>query len=142
MLMGIAAIALSRQTAFVPGLIWAFVLGVPNGVMNVALMPLVLHVTPKTLVGRVMTVLEPAMTVAQVASVAVFGTLASTVLSGFHTQVLGARLDTYALLILIPGLLCLCAGGIAFANLRHVTLADIETTGVQDQRGDSAQQVV
>jgi MFS family permease len=128
-LIGIAAIALSRQTSFVPGLVCAFMLGVPNGVMNVALMPLVLHVTPKALVGRVMTVLEPAMTVAQVASVAVFGTLASTVFSGFRAQLLGATLDTYALLILIPGLLCLLAGAIAFASLRHVTLADTDAAG-------------
>jgi MFS family permease len=128
-LIGIAAIALSRQTSFVPGLVCAFMLGVPNGVMNVALMPLVLHVTPKALVGRVMTVLEPAMTVAQVASVAVFGTLASTVFSGFRAQLLGATLDTYALLILIPGLLCLLAGAIAFASLRHVTLADADAAG-------------
>ena len=127
--MGIAAIALSRQTAYVPGLVCAFLLGVPNGVMNVALMPLVLHVTPKALVGRVMTVLEPAMTVAQVASIAVFGTLASTLLSGFHAELLGAPLDTYALLILIPGLLCLLASVIAFVSLRHVTLADTDIAG-------------
>ncbi|HEV8189964.1 MAG TPA: MFS transporter [Ktedonobacterales bacterium] len=128
-LIGIAAIVLSRQSSFVPGLVCAFLLGVPNGVMNVALMPLVLHITPKALVGRVMTVLEPAMTVAQVASVAVFGTLASTVLSGFHAQVLGATLDTYGLLILIPGLLCLLAGTIAFASLRHGTLAGADPAG-------------
>ncbi|HEU5442033.1 MAG TPA: MFS transporter [Ktedonobacterales bacterium] len=121
-LLGICAITLSRQTSLAAALVLAFLLGIPNGVMNVALMPLVLHVTPKELVGRVMTVLEPAMTVAQVASMAVFGTLASTVFFGFKASVLGAKFDTYNVLILIPGLLCLLAGAIAFASLRHVSL--------------------
>ena len=121
-LMGIAAIALSRQTALAPALFIAFLLGIPNGAMNVALMPLVLHVTPKAMVGRVMTVLEPAMTLAQIASIAIFGTLASTVFSNFSARVLGAAFDTYDLLILIPGVLCLLAGGIAFVSLRHISI--------------------
>jgi len=122
-LLGIGAIALSRQTALVPALVCAFLLGVPNGVMNVALLPLVLHITPRQIVGRVMGVLEPAMTAAQVASMAVFGALASTVFYRFRASVLGVELDTYGLLILISGLLCLLAGAIAFASLRHVTVA-------------------
>ena len=120
-LTGIAAIALSRQTSLVPGLVLGFLLGVPNGTLNVTLMPLVLQATPRDMVGRVMTVLEPAMTAAQVASVALFGTLASTLFSNFRASVLGAQFDTYDVLILIPGLLCLVAGTIAFVSLRHVS---------------------
>ena len=124
-LAGIAAIALSRQSSLIPGLVCAFLIGVPNGAMNVALMPLVLHVTPKEMVGRVMNVIEPAMTVAQVASIAIFGTLASTVFSAFHIGVLGQVFDTYSALILIAGIFCLVGGAIAFANLRHVHLGQI-----------------
>ena len=75
------------------------------------------------MVGRVMTVIEPAITVAQVASIAIFGTLASTVFSGFHVVALGQAIDAYDALILLAGLLCLLAGVIAFANLRHVRIA-------------------
>ncbi len=121
-LIGIFAIALSRQASLAPGLIFGFVLGVPNGIMNVALMPMVLRVTPREMVGRVMTVLEPTMMVAQIASVAVFGTLASTVFSHFHASVLGLAFGTYDTLVLIPGILCLLAGAIAFASLRHVAI--------------------
>jgi MFS family permease len=122
-LTGVGAIALSRQTSLMPALVCGFLLGVPNGVMNVVLMPLVLRVTPKAMVGRVMTVLEPAMTAAQVASVAVFGTLASTVFSGFSASVFGAAFDTYDLLILIPGVFCVLAGLIAFVSLRHARMS-------------------
>ncbi len=90
-LVGIAAIALSRQTALIPGLVCAFLVGIPNGGLNVALMPLVLRVTPKEMVGRVMNVIEPAMTVAQVTSIAIFGTLASTVFASFHATCWGRR---------------------------------------------------
>lgn len=121
-LIGFAAMALSLQTSLIPGLICAFLVGVPNGVMNVALMPLVLYAAPKTMVGRVMAVIEPTMTVAQVISIAVFGTLASTVFSGFRLSVLGQTLDTYAALLVLAGLLCLLAGAIAFANLRRVKI--------------------
>lgn len=124
-LIGLCAIALSRQSSLIPGLILGFLLGIPNGVMNVVLMPMVLHVTPRAMVGRVMTVLEPAMMVAQIASVAVFGTLASTILSHFHATVLGQTFGTYDLLILIPGLLCLLAGTIAAMSLRRITLTPV-----------------
>lgn len=122
LLVGVAAIALSRQTSLVPGLVVGFLLGIPNGLMNVALMPLVLYATPKEMVGRVMAVIEPAMTVAQVTSIAVFGTLASTVFSGFRVSVLGQVFDTYNALILLAGVCCLVAGAIAFINLRHVNV--------------------
>ncbi|HEX6122800.1 MAG TPA: MFS transporter, partial [Ktedonobacterales bacterium] len=115
-LTGIAAVALSLQTALIPGLVCAFLVGIPNGAINVALMPLVLRVTPKEMVGRVMTVIEPAITVAQVASIAIFGTLASTVFASLHAHVLGQTFDAYDALILL-------AGVIAFANLRHVRIA-------------------
>ncbi|MBA3825860.1 MAG: MFS transporter [Ktedonobacterales bacterium] len=122
LLIGVAAIALSRQTTLLPGTILGFLLGVPNGAMNVALMPLVLYATPRALVGRVMAVLEPAMMTAQITSVAVFGTLASTVFHGFHLDVWGQTFGTYDLLILLPGVLCLLAGTIAFLSLRHVRI--------------------
>jgi len=76
-----------------------------------------------------MTVLEPAMTAAQVASVAVFGTLASTIFSGFHASVLGVTFDTYDLLILIPGVLCVLAGVIAFVGLRCADSVSIMSLG-------------
>lgn len=121
-LVGFAAIALSRQTALIPGLVCAFLVGIPNGGLNVALMPLVLRVTPKEMVGRVMNVIEPAMTVAQVTSIAIFGTLASTAFASLHTSLLGQVFDAYDALILLAGLLCLVGGAIAFASLRGIRL--------------------
>jgi hypothetical protein len=82
-------------------------------------MPLVLRVTPKEMVGRVMNVIEPAMTVAQVTSIAIFGTLASTVFASFHADLLGQAFDAYDALILLAGLLCLLAGALAYTSLRR-----------------------
>jgi MFS family permease len=121
-LAGIAAIVVSRQTALAPGLVGAFLVGIPNGSLNVALLPLVLRVAPKEMVGRVMNVIEPAATVAQVTSIAIFGTLASTVFASFHANLLGQALDAYDALILLAGLLCLLGGAFAYTNLRHARL--------------------
>jgi MFS family permease len=132
-LTGLASIGLSRQVALLPGLVFGFVLGVPNGIMNVALTPLVLLVTPRTMVGRVMTVLEPTMTIAQIASLAIFGTLASTTFSHFHARVLGLTFGTYDTLVLIPGLLCLLAGAFAFANLRNIAPINVQITRKLDE---------
>jgi MFS family permease len=126
--LGIAAIVLSRQTSLLPGLVWGFLVGVPNGIMNVALMPLVLHVTPRAMVGRVMAVLEPTMMVAQIASIAVFGTLASTVFSAFHLRLWGMTFGTYDMLILLPGILCLGAAAIAGVSLRRVRITPATKT--------------
>ncbi len=122
LLIGIALITLSRQTEYAWALVVAFLLGIPNGLMNVAMTPLILRVTPRELVGRVMTVVEPALTVAQVVSVAIFGTLASTVFSGLRATILGQRFDTYNVLVLLPGVLALIAAVIAFTGLRHPSL--------------------
>jgi MFS family permease len=130
---GFAAIALALQTSLIPGIICGFVVGVPNGTMNVALMPLVLGVAPREMIGRVMNVIEPAMTVAQVASVALFGTLASTVFSGFHVRILGQGIDAYAGLILIAGLLCLLAGVYAFTSLRGVNVGSTASATVESR---------
>jgi predicted transporter len=75
------------------------------------------------MVGRVMNVIEPAITVAQVASIAIFGTLASTVFSNFHADVLGQPFDTYQALILLAGLLCILAGALTYASLRGARVA-------------------
>jgi MFS family permease len=121
--LGITGIALSRQTSLIPGLICAFLVGVPNGTMNIALMPLVLGVTPREMVGRVMNVIEASLTVAQVASIALFGTLAGTVFSNLHLNVLGQPLDAYSGLILLASVICILAGLLAFANLRRATVS-------------------
>jgi predicted transporter len=71
------------------------------------------------MVGRVMNVIEPAMTVAQVTSIAIFGTLASTVFASFHADLLGQAFDAYDALILLAGLLCLLASVIAYISLRR-----------------------
>lgn len=122
-LLGITAIALAWQTALIPGLICAFLVGIPNGMMNIALMPLVLGVTPREMVGRVMNLIEPSMTVAQVVSIAIFGTLASTIFSDFHARVLGQSLDVYAGLIVLASLLCIFVGIYAYLSLRRARVS-------------------
>jgi hypothetical protein len=69
-----------------------------------------------------MSVIEPAVTVAQVTSIAIFGTLASTVFASFHANLLGQTFDAYAALILLAGLLCLLAGTVAVTSLRGINI--------------------
>src|SRR5262249_50212053 len=100
--------------------------GFTQGPINVALNPLLLHVTPRALVGRVVAVLEPAVMLASVLSMLLAGLLVSTVLRDFHVVVLGLQLGPVDTIYLFMGLLTLAAGWYAMVRLRSVTLAPEE----------------
>ncbi len=99
-----------------------FFVGVLNAGINIALGPIVLHVTPRALVGRVSAVLLPVMTLAQVLSIALAGYLASTVLADFHASVLGQPLGPIDTIFLIAGALATLGGLYAMGSLRGLRL--------------------
>jgi hypothetical protein len=92
--------------------------GMLQAVVNVAIGPLVLNATPRVLVGRVSSLLNPTITLAALFSVAVSGWLASTVLRTFNVTWLGIHFGPIDTIFTAGGGLALLAGIYARYSLR------------------------
>jgi len=123
LLAGVILLAYARMTSFLPAAILLCAIGVPVAALNVALGPLLLHVTPREFVGRVTAVLVPAVNLALVVSIAAAGFLASTVLRTFNVTILGIRWGPIDTIFAVSGVLVLAGGLYARTNLRRVTPA-------------------
>jgi MFS family permease len=121
--MGVFAIGYARLTSFAPALAVNLLFGFCNGPINVAIDPLILHVTRRDFVGRVMAVLLPAINLASVASIALAGLLASTLLHGFHATLLGITFGPIDTIFTGTGILVMLSGLYAMVNLRGIHLA-------------------
>lgn len=118
--LGVSVVVLSRLSSIGPGLVCYVVFGFTQGPINVALIPLLLRVTPSELVGRVVAVLDPATMLASVGSMVLAGLLVSTILRTFSARVLFLQLGPVDTIYLVMGLLTLLAGGYAMVQLRGV----------------------
>jgi MFS family permease len=118
LLLGICILLYSRMTSVPPALAVLFVAGIPQAALNIAVGPLVLRVTPKELIGRVMAVLNPVITAASLASIALAGYLASTALHGFHARVAGLELGPLDTVFGVAGLLIVVGALYAAIALR------------------------
>ncbi|MDQ2827935.1 MAG: MFS transporter, partial [Chloroflexota bacterium] len=120
--LGLLVLVYARLTSFGPALLVLFLVGVPNGTLNVVINPLLLQVTPRAFVGRVSAVLMPVMSVAALLSIAVSGLLDSTILHGFHARLLGVTFGPIDTIFSMAGLLGVAGGLYAFLNLRHTSI--------------------
>jgi MFS family permease len=111
----------SRMTSFAPALIVLFLAGVPAAGLNVAIMPLMLQVTPRELIGRVSGVLNPAVSLASVGGIGIAGLLAGTALHGFHAKWLGMTFGSIDTIFTAAGVLGLVASVYAMVGLRSVS---------------------
>src|SRR5207245_9471538 len=80
---GIFVIVMSHLTSLYPALVAAFLFGVSTTAVIVTAGPLALDSTSREFVGRVTAVINPLGRLAALVSVALAGSLASTVLLGF-----------------------------------------------------------
>ncbi len=87
--------------------------GMSLACVNVALGPLVLGATPANMLGRINSVLNPLLYLSSVLSSAIAGFLASTVLRGFHAEILGMRFTTVDTIFAVAAVLMLLAGLVA-----------------------------
>jgi sugar phosphate permease len=106
------------MTAYVPALVVIFLVGIPQAALNVAISPLMLQVTPRELVGRVTAILVPLVNISNLISLALAGYLASTILAGFNTDVLGVHFGPIDTIFGVAGILCIIGGIYALLNLR------------------------
>jgi hypothetical protein len=75
-----------------------------------------LQVTPGELVGRIVSVMGPVTSAAEMISVLLAGFLGSTILKDFHKQVAGVAFGPYDTVLTITGILALLGG--IYAALR------------------------
>lgn len=134
LVIGLLLVAYSRLTSLWPAIAVILGVGICNAGVNIATGPLVLHVTPREMVGRVMAVLSPLMNLASLLSIVGVGYLASTVMHGFHATLFGVAFGPYDSIFGVGGLLCVLGGLYAMLRLRGVHLAG--------ERGAAAEQRV
>jgi MFS family permease len=118
---GTGMLVYSRLTSLAPALILFGVIGIPVAGVNVAIMPLLLQATPRELIGRVSSVLQPAISVASIASIGVAGLLVSTLLRGFRMRLLGTTFGPVDSVFLVAGILCMVSGVYAMRRLRGIS---------------------
>lgn len=115
---GLALIGLSRCTALPPALAACLLLGICVGVINAVDAPMTLRIVPAHLIGRVSAVFSPLQQVSSIASMALAGALASTVLARFHVVIAGLHVGPYDAILGIGGLLFVAAGLALIAPMR------------------------
>lgn len=129
--LGTSLVCYARTTNLLPALAVSFLIGFFLVAVNIAAGPLLLRAVPRSLRGRVSSTSDSLQTLASLASVALPGYLASTVLLGFHQTFFGivfGRIDT---IFLGSGMLIVASGVYAVFALRGVpTIAETEAESV------------
>lgn len=110
LVIGVIFVILARMTnfGFVLGLM--VFTGICQGAISVVSGPLILQSTPRQLIGRVVSVLNPSATFASLMSVALAGYLASTVLQNFHKVILGIKVGPIDTIYTAAGILIISGG--------------------------------
>jgi MFS family permease len=107
---GLLVLAYSRQSVLLSALVILALASMAVASVNVVVGPLVLRSTPPDLLGRVNAVLNPAVYLASILSMAVTGFLASTALRDFGADVLGIHFGRIDTILGIGGLMMTAAG--------------------------------
>ncbi len=120
LLSGIGVVALARMTNFGPGLVIYGLIGLFVTALNVAAGPLMLRATPRDLLGRVNSILNPAMSVAMLASTALAGYLDGVTLRDLHAKLLGVAFGPVDTIYTLAGALIILSAFVAMVGLRGV----------------------
>ena len=123
--LGLMLIAYSRTTSLAPALALLFVGGALQAMLNVAIGPLVLQVTRRDLVGRVVSIIQPAATLTSLLSISLAGYLASTILVHFHATLGPISFGPIDTIFTVAGLLAGFGGLYALFNLRDTMPATV-----------------
>lgn len=113
---GIGILIYSRLTSFVPALIVITFIGIFMAALNIAVGPLLLRVTPRAYIGRVMATLNPTSALIQVLGTILAGYLSSNILLNLHVQTLGMTFGPTDTIFTAGAVLILL--GAAYAMLR------------------------
>jgi MFS family permease len=114
---GVAFVIMARMTNIGAAVGVIVLVGMSQGGFGVTFWPLVLKATPRELVGRVAAILNPSPTLASLVSIALAGYLASTVLRGWHANILGVTFGPIDTILIGAGVLLVLAGLYLMKNL-------------------------
>ena len=118
-LTGLLLMLYARQTSYAVALALLVAIGLPSAGLNVAIGPLLLQATPPDMVGRTVAQLAPTTNLAALLSTALVGYFATTMLRGFHLQILSVGFGPYDTIYLLGGLVIAAASVYAWAGLRE-----------------------
>lgn len=137
---GAFVIVMSHLTSFPLAMVAAFFFGVTATMIIITAGPLAIDATERQFIGRVMAVLNPVGRLAAFVSVALAGTLVSTVLADFHMTVLGVDFGPVNLIFTGTGLLAIAGGVYARLTLgeasQHISS---EASGSANERSHQRQ---
>jgi MFS family permease len=120
-LAGIAIVGYSRMSNLFAALAFIAAVGLLLGGVGASNSALLLAVTPRHMIGRVMSVITPLAYLAAIVSLAAAGLLTSTVLHGFRATVADVTFGPYDTVIAVAGLLFIAAG---LASIRPLRLRE------------------
>jgi MFS family permease len=117
---GVLVAYLSRTTSYDLALGLFVVAGVLNAALNIAAGPMMMRETPNHLMGRVMSIFQPAMSLAILVGTALVGYLAGVSLRGFHAVALGQTFGAVDTIWLGGGALMFLSGVMIMIGLTGV----------------------
>jgi MFS family permease len=121
-LLGILLVIYSRMTAFTAAASILFLAGFPQAGLSISLSPLILHVTPREIVGRVAAIFGPAISLVSMVSAGLAGLLDSTVLRTLDVSVAGSHFGPVDTVFCAAGILILAGGIYAVVTIRDVRI--------------------
>jgi MFS family permease len=135
LVIAITVIAYARMTDFwIAAALVGFV-GIFQASLNVAVGPLLLQSAPREMIGRISSILNPAITLSMLAGAGLSGYLASTLLRGFSATVLGMRFGTIDTILAGAGVIALVGALFAMVGLWGVR-PQIQHTEATDVASD------
>lgn len=122
-IIGVLFVLFALQSMLWPALILLFLVGLPLGALNTALGPLLMHIIPRNLMGRVESVFSTSQTLCNLISISLAGLLA-TLFVNFHANLLTVTFDTYNTIYIATGLLFILGALYAMLNLRGLKIIE------------------
>jgi MFS family permease len=119
-LFGVLVVYLSRTTNYDLALGLFAVSGVLNAALNIAAGPMMMRETPNHLMGRVMSIFQPAMSLSILVGTALVGYLAGVTLHSFHAVALGQTFGAVDTIWLGGGVLMFLSGVVVMIGLTGV----------------------
>jgi MFS family permease len=134
-LMGLSVVIYSRLGSLPAAIALFVVSGIPLAAVNVVINPLMLRATPKELIGRVATVMNPLVNLSSIVSMAIVGLLASSVLRNLHVVVAGVTFTRIDTIFAVGGLLMLAAG---LVSIRPMQASEVRPAEVAPEEQQSS----
>lgn len=114
---GLGVVVYSRLTNFIPALCISVIIGALAAALDVASMPLLLRITPRSYIGRTMAALGPFSGMMEISGSFLAGYLASDLLLHLHLQVLGTTFGAIDTIFAAAGVIIIASALYALVRM-------------------------